>query len=48
VKKGSVLELRFQEVTRDFKLRAPFILRIRHDKTADECLFTQIEPKSRS
>jgi len=42
VKKGSVIEVRFQEVTRDKKLRAPFILRIRHDKTADECLLSQL------
>jgi ATP-dependent DNA ligase len=42
VKKGSVVEVRFQEVTRDKKLRAPFILRIRHDKTPDECLASQI------
>ncbi len=42
VKKGSVLEIRFQEVTKDRKLRAPFILRIRHDKTEDECLLSQL------
>jgi len=42
VKKGSVIEVRFQEVTRDKKLRAPFILRMRHDKTPDECLASQI------
>jgi len=41
VKKGSVVEVRFQELTKDRKLRAPFILRIRHDKTPDECLFSQ-------
>jgi len=41
VKKGSVVEVRFQELTRDRKLRAPFIVRIRHDKTPDECLFSQ-------
>jgi len=41
VKKGSVIEVRFQELTRDKKLRAPFVLRIRHDKTPDECLFSQ-------
>jgi ATP-dependent DNA ligase len=41
VKKGSVVEVRFQELTRDRKLRAPFIIRIRHDKTPDECLFSQ-------
>ena len=42
VKKGSVIEVRFQELTRDKKLRAPFILRIRHDKTPDECLYSQL------
>ena len=42
VKKGSVVEVRFQEVTRDKKLRAPFILRVRHDKTPDECLMSQL------
>jgi ATP-dependent DNA ligase len=43
VKMGSVIEVRFQEVTRDKKLRAPFILRIRHDKTPEECLLSQLE-----
>jgi len=42
VKKGTVIEVRFQEVTREKKLRAPFILRIRHDKTPDECLSSQL------
>ena len=42
VKKGAVIEVRFQEVTRDRKLRAPFILRIRHDKTPEECLLSQL------
>lgn len=42
VKKGSVVEVRFQEVTKDGKLRAPFILRIRHDKTPEECLISQL------
>jgi ATP-dependent DNA ligase len=42
VKKGMVVEVRFQEVTRDRKLRAPFIIRIRHDKKPDECLYSQI------
>jgi ATP-dependent DNA ligase len=43
VKRGSVIEVRFQEVTRDRKLRAPFILRIRHDKMPGECLLSQLE-----
>ena len=40
---GSVIEVRYQEVTDDMKLRAPFILRIRHDKTPSECLLSQIK-----
>lgn len=43
VRIGSVLEIRFHEVTSDRKLRAPFILKIRHDKTPSECLLSQIE-----
>jgi ATP-dependent DNA ligase len=42
VKLGSVIEVRFQEVTRDKKLRAPFIIRIRHDKSANECSVSQL------
>ncbi|MGA2874473.1 MAG: RNA ligase family protein [Nitrososphaerales archaeon] len=42
VVKGSVVEVRFQEVTRDGKLRAPFIIKVRHDKTSEECLLSQI------
>jgi ATP-dependent DNA ligase len=42
IKKGSVIEVRFQEVTRDKKLRAPFVLRIRHDKVPEECKLDQI------
>jgi ATP-dependent DNA ligase len=44
VKIGSVVEIRFQEVTDDVKLRAPFILKVRHDKTPEECLLSQIMP----
>jgi len=40
---GSVIEVRFQEVTEDMKLRAPFILKIRHDKTPRECLLSQLK-----
>lgn len=46
VRVGTVIEVRFQEVTDDLKLRAPFILRIRHDKTPSECFFSQVEPDS--
>jgi ATP-dependent DNA ligase len=42
IKEGSVIEVRFQEVTKDQKLRAPFVLRIRHDKTPEECLLSQL------
>ena len=42
IKEETVIEVRFQEVTRDRKLRAPFILRIRHDKTPEECLLSQL------
>jgi ATP-dependent DNA ligase len=42
IKRGTVIEVRFQEFTRDRKLRAPFILRIRHDKTPEECLASQL------
>jgi len=45
VKLGTVVEVRFHEVTQDRKLRAPFILRIRHDKTPEECLDSQVEWK---
>jgi len=42
VRIGSVIEVRFQEVTDDIKLRAPFILKVRHDKIPAECLLSQI------
>jgi len=42
IKKGTVVEVRYQEFTRDRKLRAPFVVRIRHDKTPDECLLSQL------
>ncbi|MBI3841129.1 MAG: hypothetical protein HY297_04140, partial [Thaumarchaeota archaeon] len=42
IKRGSVVEIRFQELTRDKKLRAAFVLRIRHDKTPEECLMSQL------
>lgn len=40
---GSVIEVRFQQVTDDWKLRAPFILRVRHDKLTSECSISQIK-----
>ena len=42
VKRGSVVEVRFQEVTEDKKLRGAVILRIRHDKLPNECLLSQV------
>jgi len=42
VKKGTVVEVRYQEVTDDTKLRGSFILRVRHDKVPRECLLSQI------
>jgi len=44
---GTVVEVRFHEVTDDGKLRAPFILRIRHDKKPEECLASQLRRKDR-
>jgi ATP-dependent DNA ligase len=43
VRIGSVLEVRFQQVTDDWKLRAPFIRRVRHDKPTSECNMSQLE-----
>lgn len=42
VVKGAVVEVRYQEVTEDLKLRGAFILRVRHDKLAGECLLSQL------
>jgi len=42
IKIGSVVEVQFQEVTKDKKLRNPFIIRIRDDKIPNECLMEQI------
>ena len=43
VKRGAVVEVRYQEVTEDMKLRGAFILRVRHDKVPGECLLSQIK-----
>jgi len=40
---GTVLEVQFQEVTDDRKLRGPFIVRIREDKKKEECTITQFK-----
>ena len=47
VKVGSVNEVRFNEVTADRKLRAPFIIRVRHDETPTECLGSQLSELSK-
>lgn len=41
---GSVVEVRFNQVTEDTKLRGPFILRVRHDKEPSQCLLSQLKP----
>jgi ATP-dependent DNA ligase len=38
----TVLELQYQEITDDFKFRAPFIIKIREDKPMKECTTTQV------
>jgi ATP-dependent DNA ligase len=43
VKRHSVVEVRYQEVTEDMKLRGAFILRVRHDKVPSECLLSQLK-----
>jgi bifunctional non-homologous end joining protein LigD len=43
VVKGAVVEVRYQEVTEDTKLRGAFILRVRHDKVPGECLLSQLK-----
>jgi ATP-dependent DNA ligase len=43
VKKDTVVEVRYQEVTEDMKLRGAFILRVRHDKVPSECLLSQLK-----
>ena len=43
VVKGAVVEVRYQELTEDKKLRGAFILRVRHDKVANECLMSQLK-----
>jgi ATP-dependent DNA ligase len=43
VVKGAVVELRYQEVTEDMKLRGAFIMRVRHDKVPGECLLSQLK-----
>jgi ATP-dependent DNA ligase len=44
---GTVLEVRFQQVTEDKKLRAPYVLRVRHDKAPKECSYSQIDPSNK-
>ncbi len=42
IKTGTVVEIRYLEVTEDLKFRQPFIVRIREDKRAKECTTSQI------
>jgi len=39
---GTVLEVQYQQFTADRKLRQPFIIKIREDKTKEECRISQI------
>ena len=39
---GTVVEVKFQEISDDQKLVAPFITKINHNKTPAECLLSQI------
>jgi len=43
VTRGAVVEVRYQELTEDKKLRGAFILRVRHDKAPNECLLAQLK-----
>jgi ATP-dependent DNA ligase len=43
VKRGAVVEVRFQEMTEDLKLRGSFIMKVRHDKLPGECLLSQLK-----
>jgi ATP-dependent DNA ligase len=42
IKDGTVVEVEFQEATKDRKLRDPFIIRIRDDKAPGECRTEQM------
>ena len=42
IKLGTVVEVQYQQVTSDRKLRQPFIIRIREDKTKEECSSSQL------
>lgn len=44
IKKGVIVEVKFQEITENFRLRNPFIIRIRKDKIPQECLIEQVKP----
>jgi len=47
IKVGTVIEIRFQEVTVDLKFRGPLIIRVREDKKKEDCTFSQIPAISR-
>ena len=38
IKEGTVLEIQFQETTKEKRLRHPFALKIRRDKVKEECI----------
>ncbi len=40
-----VCEVKYSELTKDNKLRAPVFLRLRNDKSPEECKLTSIKPK---
>ncbi len=42
IKEGTVVEIEYQETTKDRKLRDPFIIRIRDDKVPSECRTEQL------
>lgn len=42
IQEGTVIEVKFQQITADKKLRMPHIIRIREDKFPRECLTTQV------
>jgi ATP-dependent DNA ligase len=46
VKVGTVVEVQCQEVTKEKQLRAPFIIKIREDKTPRECDTSQLQTEN--
>jgi ATP-dependent DNA ligase len=48
IREGTVLEIKYQQITVDKKLRMPHIIRIRKDKSSSECLISQAPGLSRN